>query len=194
MRARSKKIDYDAEEQPSGWASVGDDEDKDSKCASIKRKLAVASDSVHGIQSIQKRKKNKKKKKEKQSGTADESAAVTSVTSKSSPPTRQGIPQTDSTFHQIQEHLHSSQKPLLIHSTRHKLSQPFQHSDGAAAPGAASNDCDDIVGSESSVHEDLGSGLRNFYNCKRQRTKTRSKAKNLKKDKRPPEFRPGGEK
>jgi hypothetical protein len=60
-------------------------------------------------------------------------------------------------------------------------SQQFECSRESSGSGGATND-------------DLGSGLRGFNQSSRKRTKTRSKAKNLKKDKRPPEFRPGGEK
>jgi hypothetical protein len=192
-RARSQKLELDAEEQPMGWVSTCDD--KDSKCASIKRKLAVASDSLYGTDSIQKQKINKKRKKKKATASAE---SVAPVTLKSSPPTHQSthqsVLQSSSLSHKNQELLHSIESPYLIPADSHKLSQPFQRSNGAVAEQAFEDDFLDAVGSTPSFREDLGSGLRKFHQSMRKRTKTRSKAKNLKKDKRPPELRPGGEK
>jgi hypothetical protein len=111
-------------------------------------------------------------------------APIAPVFTKPTQPPQKGIPQSAILLKQKQKPSHSAETPVSTPAATIKPSQPPQSS--AAAEGAH-----DASGA---AEPDLGSGLRNFKQGERKRTKTRSKAKNLKKDKRPPELRPGGEK
>ena len=184
-RARSQKLEHEDEDQPKGWDAAVDDQD--SKCASIKRKIGLASEVVRGVESRQKKKKNKKKK---MSATAAESAPAAPVILKPSPSIHNGVSTINSTLHQDQEPLHSLERSSMNAAASHKHSQQLQ----GVAHGSSANASNDADVTGLSLNKDLGSGLRNFHPSMRKRTKTRSKAKNLKKDKRPPELRPGGEK
>ena len=177
-RARSQKLEHDDADHAGQQGAA--DEYEDSKCASIKRKHGVASQILFDSGS------SKKKKTKKMKSTATTSEPLDPVVPKPSL-LHKVVPQNSSNTHEKQKLLCSAEAELLIAGNH---SQPSQIVVRAVEKSAC-----DPSGNELHVdEEDLGSGLRNYQQGMRKRTKTRSKAKNLKKDKRPPELRPGGEK
>jgi hypothetical protein len=179
-RARSQKMEHD-DADDSGQQGAAD-ENEDSKCASIKRKHGVASQILFDSGSST----NKKKKKKKKKSTATTSEPLDPVVPKPSL-IHEVVPQNSNNSHGKQQRPCSAGAELLIAGNHPQPSQIIVRAEEKSA-------CDSS-GNELHVDEDdLGSGLRNYQQGVRKRTKTRSKAKNLKKDKRPPELRPGGEK
>jgi len=173
-RARSHKLEQEEDELPKRWGDANDDDD--SKCASIKRKITVASEPLHDTSPSK-----KKKKKSKMSAVEPAPSALVIAKPSQQPPKEI----TTNLFLPKQKALHSAETPVSNSAATIKQSQPPESSRSAAE---AAHDC------SGAAEADLGNGLRNFKQGERKRTKTRSKAKNLKKDKRPPELRPGGEK
>ena len=174
-RARSQKLEHEDEDEWRGRLST--DEHEDSKCASIKRKHGAAAGMLLDTGSLNKK---KKKKKNKSTAVASESGRIDGLSLT--------VP------HQQHALSHSKDAPTLIPADSNKLAQHSQTSSASHANASSAHAADDVDGTAFSQQEDLGSGLRNFHQGVRKRTKTRSKAKNLKKDKRPPELRPGGDK
>jgi hypothetical protein len=177
-RARSQKLEHDDADDAGQQGAA--DENEDSKCASIKRKHGVASQILFDSGSSA----NKKKKKKKSTATTSE--PLDPVVPKPSL-LHEVVPQNSNNTHGKQQRPFSAGAELLIAGNHSQQSQIIVRAEEKSA-------CDSS-GNELHVDEDdLGSGLRNYQQGMRKRTKTRSKAKNLKKDKRPPELRPGGEK
>ncbi len=175
-RARSQHDDAD---HPRRLGAA--DEYEDSKCASIKRKHGVASHILLDSGSLRK----KKTKKKKSTNTASE--PLDPVVLRPSQLLHEVVPQNTCNTHGKRKLPCSAEAALLIAGDHSQLSQNIVR---AVTEG---NSVCDANGRALPVDEDLGSGLRNYQQVMRKRTKTRSKAKNVKKDKRPPELRPGGE-
>ncbi len=184
-------MEHEDAEVAKGWGPADDHED--SKCASIKRKHGAVSELLPDAGSL----KKKKKKKKKSTATAAETAPAAPVILK--PVTSHSLQKEGATV--------APQKQLLLQSKdttattpAAAIKQPRQIISSSETETRANDasyaSCNDNESSAAaSAGDDLGSGLRNFHlQGMRKRTKTRSKAKNLKKDKRPPELRPGGEK
>ena len=187
-RARAQKLEHEDAEVAKGWGATDDHED--SKCASIKRKHGAVSELLPDAGSL----KKKKKKKKKSTTTAAETAPAAPVILK--PVTSHS--QKEGATVAPQKQLLLQPKDTTATMPAAAIKQPRQiisNSETQTRANDASEPSCNESSAAASAGEDLGSGLRNFHlQGMRKRTKTRSKAKNLKKDKRPPELRPGGEK
>lgn len=190
-RARAQKLEHEDTEVAKGWGATDDQED--SKCASIKRKHGAVSELLPDAGAL----KKKKKKKKKSTATAAETAPAAPVVLK---PVTSHSPQNEGATVAAQKQLLLQSKDTTAKLPAAAIKQQRQiisssETETRASDASAASFNDNESSAAASAGEDLGSGLRNFHlQGMRKRTKTRSKAKNLKKDKRPPELRPGGEK